>query len=204
MVALFTRLVSSEFLFSNIGRKQLRLAPRRTFSLLLIAAILERDTVETFLSPQTINELVPTVGRYLDQERVWVGYSRQIGWVHAMAHTADVILEILRSSKSTEASRSHLLQIVENALLRSRFPWSFGEDERLCTAVSSLLGGYRSLVIQHLNSLRSNVETSYKLDVIVRRNHINYLKGFLIVGYHRKDSELVKLCEKELGHVLSD
>ena len=63
----------------------------RSFSALCLAAIAERELKSQFLGEERYHKLLAAALEYLKDEKDLRGFDEKKGWIHAMAHAADLI-----------------------------------------------------------------------------------------------------------------
>ena len=76
--------------------------------------------------------------RYLTAEKDARGFVAGAGWVHAAAHTADVLKFLGQSPKLTPAGQARIVEAVATRLRTAGVVYAWGEDERLALALLSL------------------------------------------------------------------
>ena len=80
------RLLDSEHLFFKFGQADDETVLVRSFTLLQIVAVLDRQQHEPCLATDEVQQLVPVMLRYLEGEQDLRGYDALLGWLHAAAH----------------------------------------------------------------------------------------------------------------------
>lgn len=110
----------------------------RSFSALNLSVLAARDNAAPFLTQAEFDSFLAAMIGYLAAERDTRGYLTGHGWVHATAHTADVLKFLARSPKLTAAGQAQLLAAIdaECASFGQVFQWA--EDERLAQILVSL------------------------------------------------------------------
>ena len=76
---------------SGIGESGTNSVLKRSFSALCLSSIAEREVKTPFLSEQRYHQLLGDALTYLQSERDLRGYDAKLGWIHATAHTADLL-----------------------------------------------------------------------------------------------------------------
>ena len=76
-------LLDSEHLFFKLGQVDDETVLVRSFTLLQIVAVLDRQQQEPCLATDEVRQLVPVLLRYLDGEQDLRGYDVLLGWLHA-------------------------------------------------------------------------------------------------------------------------
>jgi len=118
---------------------------RRSFSAVGLAAVIARDNAVHTLHPTTVLTWADRSVAWFLAERDLRGWVPERGWVHAVAHGAD-LLGTLAASRylGSEELRVLLDVIAERLLIPTEHRFAAGEDDRLAFATMSLL--HRDLV----------------------------------------------------------
>lgn len=111
----------------------------RSFSALQLSVLAAYDLKAPYLTKAEFDQLLSTALDYLATERDVRGYDVEKGWLHSVAHTADLIKFLARSRHLGAADQRRILEGIAGKLA-SAGPLTHGEDERLALAVLSLLG----------------------------------------------------------------
>ncbi len=127
-------------LFHRIGESGADSVFRRSFSVLLLPLILHRQRARPFLAPAEVAGIKEDVLRFLREELDHRGFVEGPGWAHAVAHAADALAELARCPELGAADLNEILAAVRAAICDPERIYSFGEEERLATAVLSALG----------------------------------------------------------------
>ncbi len=113
----------------------------RSFSALMLAEIVYRDSKSLFLDERQVWYVLEQTLAYFPAEQDLRGYVPGKGWVHAVAHTADV-LWVLAGSRHIGAS--DLERMLEVIAARAAPPgdhiYLYNEDQRLARAAAAALG----------------------------------------------------------------
>jgi len=110
----------------------------RSFSALCLSAIAERELKSQFLRAERYRKLLEAALEYLKDERDLRGFDEKKGWIHATAHTADLIAALARHPLFTEADQAKLLEAVGQRLETARAIFSFEEQDRLANALAAM------------------------------------------------------------------
>ena len=111
---------------------------RRSFSALMLSVAAARDNAQPFLSEAEYRSLLGSALTYLAAEHDLRGYDERLGWIHATAHTADLLKFLARSRYLTPADQAAILTAISNKLQGAGTVFQFGEDERMARALLSL------------------------------------------------------------------
>lgn len=110
----------------------------RSFSALMLSVAAALDNEVPYLDRQAFATLLDASIAYLQDERDTRGYDAAKGWLHSVAHTAD-LLKFLGRSRHLEASeQSAILTAIAGKLTEVDHVLAHGEDERLARAVVSI------------------------------------------------------------------
>lgn len=111
----------------------------RSFSALDLSILAALENEAPALDAAGYRALVDAAFAYLRDERDLRGIEPDVGWIHATAHTADLLKFLARDSRFTPADERRLLDEVAAKLLTPGTPvFSHAEDERLAAAVASV------------------------------------------------------------------
>src|SRR5215469_4564549 len=89
---------------------------RRSFSALCLASLAQRDLRAPFLGRVRYRTLLERTLEYLRDERDLRGFDATKGWVHATAHTADLLAELANNSELAKEEQSDVLTAVTQRL----------------------------------------------------------------------------------------
>jgi len=73
---------------------------------------------------------------YLGDERDLRGFDATKGWVHATAHTADLLAELANSPRFAREDQANVLKAVMQRLATASEIFTYGEQDRLANAVA--------------------------------------------------------------------
>jgi hypothetical protein len=111
----------------------------RSFSALELSLLAARDLQESYLDAGELKALVDDALAYLAAERDLRGYDEKKGWMHATAHTADLLKFLARNPKVTPADAARILDGIGTKVRGAGVVFAWGEDERLASAVMAVL-----------------------------------------------------------------
>jgi hypothetical protein len=111
----------------------------RSFSVLCLAAVAERDLKEPFLGPDRFRTLLDESLTYLDEERDLRAFSARKGWMHATAHTADLLVMLARNPLLGKQDQARILAAITKRLATANIIFSYGEQDRLANVVAAVI-----------------------------------------------------------------
>lgn len=109
----------------------------RSFSALSLSLVAAAEVKSARLSDATFAALVEAACVELESEDDLRGHDATRGWLHATAHTADLLKFLARDSRLTADQQARMFKALRARLERPE-SLSWGEDERLAMAVRSL------------------------------------------------------------------
>ena len=111
----------------------------RSFSALDLSILAALENEAPALDAAGYRRLVDAAFSYLRDERDLRGLEPRVGWIHATAHTADLLKFLARDPRFTPADQQRLLDAVAAKLITPGTPvFTHAEDERLAAAVVSV------------------------------------------------------------------
>ena len=151
-------LLSENHLFYNIGNVEDDSVFNRTFTLLIIVAMLYRHNQNTdnLFTEEEIKRICTEVVSYTRQEKDARGYVEIKGWAHSTAHTADVFNVIAQCTEIKKPKLILILEAIKDMVCINYYTYINGEDERLISAVIEIL----------------------KKDILNDNEFINWIKSF--------------------------
>jgi hypothetical protein len=127
--------LNEQHLFLGLGEQGSDTVFTRSFSMLIIAAVLAAHRRRHFLPDEELQVIKRKLLRYLAGEKDWRGYVPVKGWAHAAAHAADALEELVQCSGMSGEDLSEILTSMRNAIGSRDTVYVCEEDERLVSAV---------------------------------------------------------------------
>jgi hypothetical protein len=121
---------------SGIGESGTDTVLRRSFSALCLASLAQRDLRFPFLGRERYRSLLEQTLEYLRVERDLRGFDATKGWVHATAHTADLLAELANNPGFEKKDQAEVLRAVTQRLATAGEVFTYGEQDRLANAVA--------------------------------------------------------------------
>jgi hypothetical protein len=135
-----TRLSLAELLLPMVEADEDPAGFRRPFAALALAEVARADRLAPTLPDDVRRRIVSAATQYLRSTRDYRGYDPIEGWRHAVAHGADLILQIGVHPATTEPEARELIEAITTQLAPTRIAYVFGEPERLARAVYFIHG----------------------------------------------------------------
>ena len=110
----------------------------RSFSALDLSTLAAFDNTSPFLDETEFAFFLSATLDYLAGEKDLQGFDASKGWMHATAHTADVLKFLGRSPRLRPADQARILEAIGAKIRAAGLVFVYGENERLARAVESL------------------------------------------------------------------
>jgi Protein of unknown function (DUF2785) len=123
---------------AGIGESATDTVFKRSFSALCLASLTRRDLSTPILGPERFQAVLADALEYLRQERDLRGIDPAKGWIHATAHTADLLANLAASPLLKADDQLRLLQAITLRLSSAHQIFSYGEQDRLALIAVSL------------------------------------------------------------------
>jgi len=112
---------------------------KRSFSALCLAEVPKSEKKKPFLGSVRYHALLAQAIRYLQAERDLRGYDEELHWIHATAHTADLLAALAGSPMLTKEEGAAILRAVAARLSTAPQVYTQGEQDRLAAAVVAVV-----------------------------------------------------------------
>lgn len=139
---LFDTVTSEAYLYFQIGDEHNDSVFTRSFSALLIAGILAKDTELLVLDDEGLDNFFKKIGRYLLLEKDTRGHVEEKGWAHSIAHGADLATTTIKHPKFNLQYAPSILHALKLVSWKD-VVFINDEEERLVNIIEALLNrGY--------------------------------------------------------------
>ncbi len=210
-IRIFDQVISKEFLLNHSENGRELLVLKRSFSALVLACLLEKNLEMPYLETGRLKEGAEAVLKAIQTEEDYRGYSKQVGWIHAIAHYGDCVGMLLRHEILKKAYGPLFIEAIQGLFMRANMVLGAAEDERLVTAVYDFLFGgenhdengleewLKGFSIYKKEQVNlDDVSISY-LESVIRTNKKQFIRSLYFRGLKRGLSEkwLKKMFEVE-------
>ncbi len=139
LVSIFNRLISEEFLFHDISKNSTNSVLTRSFTSLQIVILLHVHKRDNMIPKEIINEAFNEYLRYFKEETHYEGYNDQVGWLHSVAHAADVFDQFVTIEYFKEKELKEIFEEILIKMKQRHHYFMYDEDERMVTAMSKAI-----------------------------------------------------------------
>lgn len=128
-----------ENLKTGIGQRGTDGVVRRSFSALSLGVLAILDNEAPYLGREAFSGLLTSGLTYFKNEQDVRGFDERLGWLHSVAHTADLLKFLARNPHLQVADQALVLTAIADKLAAVPTPLVHGEDERLARTVLSIV-----------------------------------------------------------------
>lgn len=132
-------LLSEEYLFKGIHTKSIKNTVTRTFTLLQLVILIYKHNKDHSLTDELQIRIFNAVLEYFNNESIYLGYDDTYGFVHAVAHTADVFNQMAKSPLLTKVQVKEILSLIVKAFKNNTYQFICDEDERMVNAIETMI-----------------------------------------------------------------
>jgi hypothetical protein len=194
----------------GIGESGTNSVLKRSFSALCLASITEREAKAPFLGASRYRQLLAAAAAYLQAERDLRGYDAQLGWIHATAHTADLLQALAAAPMLTAEEENSVLSAIAARLSSAPQVYSQGEQDRLAQAVVAVVrrADFKVKVFEIWLSHLQEEDKSVWLrpltvaSLAVYQNHTYLLQALVVHLELEPESEKITIARREVLDVL--
>lgn len=196
-------LIDDAHLMYDINNTKFNSVLTRSFSLLQLAIILNVHRRDAIINKKTIKDIYKKFMMYFKQETVFEGYNDTVGWIHAIAHSADVIDEFVQIQWFEEPELTEMFDTICDKMKQSNHLFNFNEDERMVTALTH--GIKRNMISQTelkawISRFATNTETLPVPNSIYLKKNIKQLLRSLYFSLIKEEND--KVIIKHIENVL--
>ncbi|MGE3277496.1 MAG: DUF2785 domain-containing protein [Vicinamibacterales bacterium] len=112
---------------------------RRSFSALCLSLVAAQDLRAPFLTQAEFDRLLDRTLAYAAAERDLRGFDPVTGWMHSVAHTADLLKFLGRNPKLAPAAQTRIVEAIAAKVEQADTVFVWGEAERIAAALRSLV-----------------------------------------------------------------
>jgi len=195
-------------LHAGIGERGTDTIYLRAFSALCLSAIAEREAKAPFLGQTRYRMLLDAAVNYLNGEKDLRGFDAAHGWMHATAHTADLLAALARHPLFRKADQANVLKAIAERLATAREIFAYGEQDRLANVAAKIAeredfdaAGFHLWLVEMNNADRAIWKDSPpKLEGLQRFENDTYLLNAFVA--HVSQGEKAGEAKKEVLQAL--
>ncbi len=172
---------------SGLGEAGTNSVLKRSFSALCLSEMAKREAKAPFLGADRYHNLLAEAIAYLQAERDLRGYDASLHWIHATAHTADLLAALAASQLFTAEEAAAILKAIAARLSTASGVYTQGEQDRLAAAIVSVIrrNDFGASTFEpwlaHLDDEDRDVWTATSVESLAHYQNHNYMLQALTV-----------------------
>ena len=194
-------------LHAGLGEVGTNSVLQRSFSALCLSEMAKREAKAPFMGADRYHSLVAEAITYLQAERDLRGYDATLHWIHATAHTADLLAALADSPLLTKEEAAGILNAISGRLSTATQVYTQGEQDRLAATLVSVIrrkdfdASAFEPWLAHLQNEDHDVWTATTVESLARyQNHSYFLQALTVRMLLEKSSpQMTNYREKVLA-----
>ena len=135
-----TRLfISNDYLFYDIENKEEYSVLKRSFTTLQLVILVYVNNRDNVFEEGLFEEVIDKFFKYFESEKNYIGFKEEVGWMHSIAHSADLFGQIFKAKELKASQAEAALNLIKDKFLIYDYNYISDEDERMTTAIVSLV-----------------------------------------------------------------
>ncbi|WP_085524676.1 DUF2785 domain-containing protein [Tuberibacillus sp. Marseille-P3662] len=200
--------LDNNHLFYGIGKTDHDSAFTRSFSSLIIAAVLNVNVQENFLTYNHVKRVSELLLKYLYMEQDVRGLVNEQGWAHSIAHVADALDELIKQPSLSISDYKNIFSAITSKMCFNQDYFHFEEDERMVIPIVEMLrrGLDEHIVNSRINEITTDLNRNLFVDdpqlFICRSNFKQFLRSlFFHLQFKNQNLELKREMEQALNQM---
>lgn len=111
---------------------------RRSFTALLLVILLEDERKNCWMTADNYQRIMQESFSWLLEEQDYRGFDEKLGWIHAFAHGADLLVEIVRLT-ACQVKEVNIIMSILTKIISSQDILLWSEEDRLSVVIIELL-----------------------------------------------------------------
>lgn len=181
VTSLYQEVMKRQLLFYHSNQEEMSYELVRSFSSLLLALIVFYDNnddsiYQGVLDDETRNQIFRDAIKHISQEPNAHGYLKEFGWVHSIAHAAELLLRVVQHSMYPQSLNKDLLAALTSCFTKQKQLFSDAEEKRIGLVLTSMIK-HNKLSLkafeEWLDALKGHYNTLDTLSVATFRSQEN-------------------------------
>lgn len=132
-------LMSDEYLTYDMENKENYSSLKRSFSVLQLVILCYVHRRDHLISVDKINRLFKCFLDYYNHETILTGYDPKVGWIHTIAHSADLFAQLVQVEHFNDKHILDIFNAIQHKMINQHHDFICNEDERSVVAVKKAL-----------------------------------------------------------------
>jgi hypothetical protein len=167
------QLMGEEYLFFDLDNYIEYSSLIRSFSVLQLVILVGVHNRDNIIASRSIKSLYTRFIEYFQQEQILTGYDETVGFIHTIAHSADLFTQLMKVKSFGEMEIKTMMNAMTNKLKTSKYQFVHDEDERMVRAIRAGLDR-QVLEPAFVKRWLESFSTYKKPDTFPKRYYINH------------------------------
>lgn len=137
LAAYLHRLMGEEYLFFDLDNYIPYSVLTRSFSLLQLVILVAVHNRDNIISVRSIKSLYSRFLDYVNEETIYDGYDEQVGFIHTIAHSADMFHQLMKVEAFGEMEIKKMFNAILSKWKMDSYYFAHDEDERMVVALKA-------------------------------------------------------------------
>jgi hypothetical protein len=132
-------LISDDYLCYDLENKESYSVLKRSFTVLQLVIVCFVHRRDHIINEDKINQLLKRFLDYYKKESILTGYDPQVGWIHTIAHSADLFSQLVQVEHYKEKDILDIFEVIQDKMMNDHHDFICNEDERSVVAIKKAL-----------------------------------------------------------------
>jgi len=139
LVKITKELISNKYLTYDLENTEEYSVLRRSFTLLQLVILVYVHNRDGLFEDSLFENIYDNFMDYFGKELILTGYKKEVGWMHSIAHSADLFAQIFKSKELKENQAEEAMISIRDKFVISSYNYVSDEGERMTTAIVNLI-----------------------------------------------------------------
>jgi hypothetical protein len=132
-------LISDDYLCYDMNNRESYSTLIRSFTVLQLVIICFVHRRDHIIKEDKINHLLKRFLDYYREESILTGYDIKVGWIHTIAHSADLFAQLLQVEHFEKKEILNIFYAIQQKMMNDHHDFICNEDERSVVAIKKVL-----------------------------------------------------------------
>lgn len=128
-------LISTEYLLFDMENLSETSVLKRSFSTLQLVILVYVHNRDHLFSEAFVHLMFETFMQYFENEEILTGHHQTYGWMHAIAHSADLFAQLFKVQELGVVELERMFNLIATKIMIGHYQYVSDEDERMVTAL---------------------------------------------------------------------
>jgi hypothetical protein len=175
--------LSDQYLFYDMENIDPYSVLKRSFTVLQLVIITYVHRRDNVISHEHILSLYEAFIKYVQEEKILIGYEDPIGWMHSIAHSADLFAQLVQVAWFDSEKIRVMFDLIAKKIKIDHYLYISNEDERMVVAIKKGLDQKKLSQEQILSWLDLFLLDEVSDDYLTKSTMVNNIKHLLSALY---------------------